>query len=252
MSVRPILPFVRTVKAKLLIAFYLIVSLNVAVGSIAWRGFSNTEHALNSLREQSLPDIGKAMDLAKSSSAIAAVAPFVGSIQVMNKLNVESEKLDEQLIEFRKLVNAVEPVDSDDKKRNSGSLRNLAVRLEANLRGLVQNTRERLGIRSDMLELRYALDGRKHIERKVRETAIANTSDSGATADRLAAFRGLVDTTLAAMGSESPMTITALEADFAEFSEQLQGIPQARPYGTDAPVELGGDIRVRQSTGQRL
>jgi signal transduction histidine kinase/HAMP domain-containing protein len=225
---RSIVPFARTVKAKLLMAFCLIVGLNVAVGSIGWRGFSNTEQALNSLREQSLPDIGKAMELAKSSSAIAAVAPFIGSIQVMNKLNAESEKLDEQLIEFRKLVDEVEPVDTHDKKPGFRSLRNLAVRLEADLRGLVRNTRERLGIRSDILELRYALDGRKQIERKLRENAGSNTNASDVTADRLAAFRGLVDTALAALGSESPMTITGLEIDFAGFSEQLAGGGDAR------------------------
>jgi signal transduction histidine kinase/HAMP domain-containing protein len=222
---RLVFPFVRTVKAKLLIAFCLIVGLNVAVGSIGWRGLSNTEQALYSLREQSLPDIGKALELAKRSSAIAAIAPFVGSIEVMNKLNAESHKLDEQLIEFRRLVDAVDPSDRPD---SFGSLRNIAVRLEADLRDLIKNTRERLGIRSDMLELHYALDGRKQIERKVREKASVNTGDAGATDNSLAAFRGLVDTVLAAMGSESPMTLTGLEDDFAGFSEQLEDKPNSR------------------------
>ncbi len=210
-------PFLRTVKAKLLIAFCLIVSLNVIIGSIGWRGFTNTEQALKSLRDDSLPDIGRAMELAKRSSAIAAIAPFVGSIQVMNRLNVESDSLDEQLVDFRTLVDAVEPGGA----ARGGTLRSLAERLETDLRGLVQNTRESLGIRSDMLELRYSFDRRNQIEAIIRKTTPVITQAPAAT--RLTAFQGMVATVFEAMGAESPVTIMALQSDFSKFSERLNG-----------------------------
>ena len=241
-------PFARTVKAKLLIAFCLIVGLNVAVGWIGWRGFSNAEKALTSLREQSLPDIGKAMELAKRSSAIAAIAPFVGSIQVMNKVNAESERLEGQLVDLRKLVDIVEPSNGQDGGPDRQSLRALAVRFEADLRDLIQNTRERLGIRSDMLELRYALEERKQIEKKIRDVGNASTAHAGAITDRLAAFRGLVDTALAAMGSDNPMTITSLETDFAGFAEQVEsGLRSATgEYDASADTaEIGEFVRTQ-------
>jgi signal transduction histidine kinase/HAMP domain-containing protein len=211
-------PLFRTVKAKLLIAFSLIVGLNLVIGSIGWTGFSNTEQALNSLRQKSLPDIGKAMELARKSSAVAAIAPFIGSMQVMNQLTAESEKLDVKLGEFRALVDVVEPEASNTAPAPAtGSLRDLSVRLDAALRDLIGNTREGLGVRSDMLELRYAFDRRAQVDARLRQGA----GDAADKAERLAAFGGLTETVFAAMAAESPIALDRLEAEYRRFAERV-------------------------------
>jgi signal transduction histidine kinase len=214
----PAFPLLRTVKAKLLIAFSLIVALSVAIGSIGWRGFSNTELALDTLLEQSLPDIGNAMELARRSSSVAAIAPFVGSIQVMNKLNAENEKLERQLTEFRSLVDVLEPANASDGKPIPGSMRDLAVRLDADLRDLVQNTRDGLSVRSDLLELRYAFKDSAGIEARLRET----DPESGNSDSPLTAYRRLVEIVLSVGNSNSLATLSELEADYDRSAQKLE------------------------------
>ncbi|MFT4057883.1 MAG: hypothetical protein QM681_25505, partial [Novosphingobium sp.] len=237
------LHFMQTVKAKLLVAVCLFVSLNVVVGTIGWRGFSNTEQALTLLRDQSLPDIGRAMELAKRSSAVAAIAPFISSIQVVNKLNDESAKLDGQLAELNLLVDAVE-AGSDRmesaEKRKAGEL---ARKLEADLHELVRNTRQSLDIRSDILELRYAFDGRERIESRIDEIARAQSRAAG-SASPAAAFRSLVESVFEGMGSNSSATLRQLEDVFTRAADQLYGGLEGIAGG--AAEASGGVAEIRQ------
>jgi len=228
-------PLPRTAKAKLLVAFSLIVGLTMMVGWIGLRGFSDTEQALSSLRGQSLPDISKAMELAKRSSAVAAIAPFVGSIQVMSKLNVESARLEEQLESLRALVDAVEPARDPQAKPDSGSLKDLSNRLEADLKVLISNTREELGIRSDMLELRYALERRDAVQAAIGH----NDNGLDGVSGNAASFQGLVETVLTAISSEDPMMVNKLQAEFGRFSEGLK-------LGSNIPADRPDLIELRQ------
>lgn len=206
----------RTVRSKLLLAFCLIVGLSVAIGSIGWSGFSDSERALNSLRDHSLPNIDKAMELARRSSAVASIAPFLSSIQVMNKLNAENEKLEAQLAELKAMVDALEPLAPGDKPP-AGSLHDLASRMASNLQSLVQNTHDSLDIRSDMLELAYAFERRGKIEARLRVQA----GGPGASSVRLEAFKGLTETIFAAIGNDNPVEIGELQKAFAGFSREL-------------------------------
>lgn len=47
----------RTVRGKLLIAFAIVLALNIAVGTIGWRGFRDTDGALAGLQSRVIPDI---------------------------------------------------------------------------------------------------------------------------------------------------------------------------------------------------
>jgi signal transduction histidine kinase/ActR/RegA family two-component response regulator len=213
--------FMQTVKAKLLVAVCLFVGLNVVVGTIGWRGFSNTEQAVKLLRDESLPDIGRAMELAKRSSAVAAIAPFISSIQVVNKLNDESVKLDGQLAELNLLVSAVE-AGNDAKegaeKRKAGEL---ARKLEADLHELVRNTRQSLDIRSDILELRYAFDGRGRIENRIRDIGAQFPPPGRLQSSDV--FRNLVETIFEGMGTSSPATLRGLENTYNRSAKQFYG-----------------------------
>jgi len=224
----------RTVKAKLLIVFCLIVGLGIAIGSIGWRGFSVTEEALKSLREKSLPDLGNAMELGRRSAGIAGIAPFIASIEIMSKLNAEAEKLDLGVAEFRASVDALEPSAADGGKPQSGSLRDLAQRLEADLRDLVQNTREGLGVRSDMLEIRYAFKNNAAIEKWLRDNA-TEIDDSGR---RLEAFRRLIETILTVPGSNSITSLNELEARYAYLAGSLH-------FDSDRPEIAAGATELK-------
>ena len=211
--------FLKTVKAKLLVAVCLFVCLNVVVGTIGWRGFSKTEQALRLLRDESLPDIGRAMELAKRSSAVAAIAPFISSIQVVNKLNDESAKLDAQLAELNTLVSAVEA--GEDRKEGAEKRKagELARKLEADLHELVRNTRQSLDIRSDILELRYAFDGRGRVADRIEGIFRTRPEAAAPAAD---AFRNLVEAVFEGMGSNSPAVLRGLEDSFARSAAQLR------------------------------
>ena len=211
--------FLKTVKAKLLVAVCLFVCLNVVVGTIGWRGFSKTEQALRLLRDESLPDIGRAMELAKRSSAVAAIAPFISSIQVVNKLNDESAKLDAQLAELNTLVSAVEA--GEDRKEGAEKRKagELARKLEADLHELVRNTRQSLDIRSDILELRYAFDGRGRVADRIGGIFRTRPEAAAPAAD---AFRNLVEAVFEGMGSNSPAVLRGLEDSFARSAAQLR------------------------------
>lgn len=233
--------FVQTVKAKLLVAVCLFVSLNVVVGTIGWRGFSNTEQALTLLRDQSLPNIGRAMELAKRSSAVAAIAPFISSIQVVNKLNDESAKLDDQLSALNLLVDAVEGGDEmieAAEKRKAGQL---ARKLEADLHELVRNTRQSLDIRSDILELRYAFDGRGRIESRIDKIERTRSQSAG-LASPSTDFRNLVETVFEGMGNNSSATLRQLDTAFSSMAGQLYGGLDGI-VGADVPA---GSAEIRQ------
>lgn len=207
-AARTRLTLISSAKARLVLAFGLIVGLGIVIGSIGWVGFSRTEQALNDLSENSLADMGDAMELARQSAIIASAAPFVASIRVFNKLKVESDRLEQRLQAFRELVDKIQPAPPDGAAPETGSLRDLALRLEVDLGLLFQNTREALDLRSDILELEYAFEEQRQIE----------AAPEGADV-RL--FRQLVATVLDARASDSPTDLARLQGDYDDLAARL-------------------------------
>lgn len=218
----------RTVRAKLLAGFVIVLALNFAVGLIAWRGFDNVDQALSTLRNQSLPNIALAMDLANKSSALAALAPFVGSVQVMNKLDAESKNLVQQLEAFRKTV--------DIERSQSGyvfdqSLRTVAGQLDSALRDLIETTHENLSVRSDVLELRYDFEQRDSLEMALRGAARRGATGESSVAELAVfdIFQRLVDLVFEAMVSEDRLGMARQQQDFEVLARRLE------PYRNSVP-----------------
>jgi signal transduction histidine kinase/HAMP domain-containing protein len=214
------LQFTKTVKAKLLIAFGVILALNIAVGVLAFRGFSQTEEALDQLSGESLTDIVAAMTLAHESSALAALAPFVSSVRVMNELENESARLSSQVDAFATFVKALprSPAFLDDDRR--GSVETLAGSLSASLLDLVNTTKQSLDIRADLAERRYSLDSRERL-------ILAIEAQGGAPHALIDRVREALELIFVGMTSENDFTLGNTETEFsalmAQLSSQLDG-----------------------------
>jgi signal transduction histidine kinase/HAMP domain-containing protein/ActR/RegA family two-component response regulator len=226
--------FLRSVRGRLLIAFGLIVILSLAIGSIGWSGFSDTKTALNSLSQESLPEIARTMELARVSSSVASVAPFIASQKVLSKLNSESLKLEEQLAMLRGLVAELEPVDRAASTSPSGSMADLAGRLEADLLALVDNTKQSLNVLEDMLERRFEYSRSAAIEAGLQ----AEHGGEGIAADRLHTFNKLVALVLAAGTLDTQAGLDQSEAAYVDYVGTLiADTPEA------SPLPLERDLR---------
>src|SRR5690606_31275881 len=117
---------------------------------LAFRGFSQTERALDQLSDESLADIVAAMTLAHDSSALAALSPFISSVRVMNELENESTRLAARVEQFTGFVRGLpmSPAFLDEGRRDS--VQALASELSAALVALVATTKQSLDIRSDL------------------------------------------------------------------------------------------------------
>jgi signal transduction histidine kinase/ActR/RegA family two-component response regulator/HAMP domain-containing protein len=209
--------FLASVRARLLIAFSLMIIVSLGIGSIGWRGFSDTKHALDSLSEESLPDISRIMELARTSASVASVAPFIGSLQVMTKLESESVKLREELSRLRELVRRIEPLDGAVEVTSGQTLTDLAGRLEVDLLELVDNTRQSLGVRGDMLERQFAFGRVRSIEERLAQ-ARAPSDDAF---DRFATLHQIVELILTAEALDSPVKLDRSETELRSLSNMM-------------------------------
>lgn len=212
-----------TVKAKLLMAFGGILALNIAVGVLAFRGFSETQTALEQLSDESLTDIVAAMTLAHESSALAALAPFVSSVRVMNELENESARLSTQVEDFAAFVGGLpsSPVFLEAGRRER--VQRLAADLSAELIDLVSTTKQSLDIRADLEERRYDF-GR-------RDAIAAMLEGQGEPGREIAlSFRAAMEKVLEALIVENAYALDVLAADYARLSDnavRLAGIGDA-------------------------
>lgn len=206
-----------TVKTKLLLAFSVLVLVTVFVSSIALQGFSNTNSALKTLQEKSIPQISAALELADQSSTLAAFAPFLGSVQVMNKLDTESQLLFEMLEEFMNLVEEASQNDQESESDRNSKLLELAHKLDSNLRQLVETTQENLSVRSDGFELNYALFARSLI---FSDLSVRNRNTGGVGIE-LTEFHRLTEIAFTVRAAESPFTLSELKNEYSMRTERL-------------------------------
>jgi PAS domain S-box-containing protein len=237
-----------SVKAKLLIAFSVILALNFAVGAIGWLGFTNTENELALLQRRSLPDIDYALTLAHRSSALAALAPFIVSVQVINQLDAESGKLFKELDAFRLIVDGRSPRDDAARQTLDPELVGLAKQLDRNLRDLAVNARATLSTRSDALELGYEFNRNQDIEQRlwkeykrrknVRLLELAN------------GFQASVQTLYGAMTAATPFQLEALERKYyAETQEALELIHElhGQELSPDAALQVSDFLKSQRN-----
>ncbi|MBN9334728.1 PAS-domain containing protein [Devosia sp.] len=230
----------RTVKAKLLIAFGLILALNIAVGVLAFRGFSQTETTLDQLSDESLADIVAAMTLAHDSSALAALAPFVSSVRVMNELENESARLSARIGEFTSFVQRLptSPAFMDEGRRER--VQALAGDLSRELVALIATTKQSLDIRADLAERRYGLDGRAALIDRLN----AGGERGHQLADR---FVEAIELVLVALAGENDYTIVALESQYGALLADIYNMPEAQTGAGTGAIEF---LREQQSTFQ--
>lgn len=229
--------FAGTVKSKLLMAFGSILALNIAVSILAFRGFSETQTALEQLSDESLSDIVAAMTLAHESSALAALAPFVSSVRVMNELENESERLSTQVERFAAFVARLpsSPVFLDGGR--SERVQRLAADLSRELVDLVSTTKQSLDIRADLEERRYDFG---------RRDAIAAALDQQGGQGRAAtpSFRAAMEKVLEALLVENAYALDVLAAEYATLTADV-----ARLAGNgDAPTATALDHMQRQAS----
>ena len=230
--------FTRTVKAKLLMAFGLILALNIAVGVLAFRSFNQTQAALEQLSDESLADIVAAMTLAHKSSMLASLAPFVSSVRVVNALENESARLSVQVGEFATFVQNLptSPVFLDDGRR--ARVERLAGDLSDQLIELVATTKHSLDIRFDLAERRYSFDG--------RESVIA-ALEAGDEHGRMLAhrFREAMELVFAALVVESEHPLTTLGQEYVSLAAE---IVEASTGRTEAEKKMLGLLDHQAST----
>ncbi|SED41218.1 hypothetical protein [Rhodobacter sp. 24-YEA-8] len=144
----------RTVRAKLLIAIAAMLTLMLGSGILAISGLNRTGSALTSLSEERLPDILSATRLAQQSTALAALAPFVSSVEVMNQLEAETVRIDGMIRDLGLLV--ADLPDSASFAGEAGQrVRDLARGLSQAIGQLLEASRKTLELRAEMVELQY-------------------------------------------------------------------------------------------------
>lgn len=219
-----------TVKAKLLMAFGGVLALNIAVGILAFRGFSETQTALEQLSDESLTDIVAAMTLAHESSALAALAPFVSSVRVMNELENESMRLSVQVERFaafvRELPSSQAFLDGGRRER----VQRLAADLSTYLVDLVSTTKDSLDVRADLEERRYDFGRRSNI-------AAMLDADGQRSSEIADSFRAAMDKVQEALIVEDTYALDVLAAEYATLSEHVA--PRVQTDDTPAVTALG-------------
>ena len=99
------------VRARLLSAFGLMVLLTAAVGTIGWKGFSDSQQAMDSLQQDSLPPLYQSMQLAGQSNALLLQAQAVVNAKLLFQVDAESAELRRRLTTFLELVHGLPETD---------------------------------------------------------------------------------------------------------------------------------------------
>jgi PAS domain S-box-containing protein len=155
------------IKARLLLAFGIMVTLTVAVGSVGWWGISNIQQALNILQKENLPEIAQSMRLAEQSASLVAQASFVTNAKILFHLDRESARLKEKLNAFSLLVKDLSArreggnpnsISATHQGSSDFHLDSLAKRIETTLLELIDVTRRSIFLTARMRDQQYALN----------------------------------------------------------------------------------------------
>lgn len=212
----------RSVKAKLLIAIAAMLTLMLGSGFLAISGLTRTGNALTSLSDERLPDILAATRLAHQSAALAALAPFVSSVEVMNQLEAETVRIDGMIRDLGLLVTNLP--DSTSFAGESGQrVRDLASGLSQATGQLLTASHRTLELRAEMVELQYGFD--RHTEAGEALAAAIWTSPRQL-------FSEAVEIILVARIAEGTWQLDQLEARFGQVRAELTvaELPQAADW----------------------
>lgn len=212
----------RSVRAKLLIAIAAMLMLLLGSGFLAVNGLTRTGNALTTLSDERLPDILAATKLAQQSAALAALAPFVSSLEVMNQLEAETVRIDGMIRDLGLLVTNL-PESSSFAGEGGQRVRDLATGLSQATGQLLAASRRTLEIRAEMVELQYGFD--RHSEAGEALAAARWTSPRQL-------FSEAVEIILIGRIAEGTWQLDQLEARFKQVSAGLSAVelPQAADW----------------------
>lgn len=204
----------RTVRAKLLIAIATMLTLMLGSGILAISGLNRTGNALYSLSDERLPDILAATRLAHQSTALAALAPFVSSVEVMNQLEAETLRIDGMIRDLGLLVTDLP--DSASFAGEAGQrVRDLASGLSQATRQMLEASRKSLELRAEMVELQYGFERQSEAQEALAAAIWAGPRQL---------FSEAVEIILVARIAEGIWQLDQLEARFGQVRASLAAV----------------------------
>ena len=207
----PAIAMPRSVRAKLLIAIATMLVLMLGSGLLAISGLNRTGSALRSLSDEQLPDILAATRLAHHSTALAALAPFVSSVEVMNQLEAETIRIDAMIRNLDLLVSGL-PASAAFSGEGGQQLRDFAEGLSAATGQLLAASRRTLELQAEMVEVGYGFN---------RHSEGLELLAKGAPGEARQLFGEAVTIILQARSAEGSWQLDQLETRFAAVRDGL-------------------------------
>ncbi len=216
------------IRERLLLALAVLVGATLAAGVIGWKGFSDTEQALQTLQEQSLKELAQVLTLAERSASLAAQAPLLTGATSSEQLADAEAQLRERLDGFMALALELPSLDtaSPNVPTDVPAIVRQAGRYDGLLRALADVAHEGLEVRAALAGYRTAFD-------RLRGD-VAQLPDEAAIARQRATL--LTDTVGHLFLIEDPDEIDALQARFETALVRLA-------FGSPALVEQAVALR---------
>ncbi|MDQ2066148.1 PAS-domain containing protein [Xinfangfangia sp. CPCC 101601] len=214
----------RSVRAKLLLAIAAMLALMIGSAMLAVAGLHRTGNTVTALSDERLPDILAATQLARHSTALASLAPFVSSVEVMNQLDAEALRID-GMIRGLDLLVAQLPQSSAFTGESGQKLRDLAANLSRSTEQLLDASRKGLELRAEMVELQYGFDAQGGLQTALSATVWSSPRQL---------FSEAVSIVLSARISESPWQLDQLETRYHQIGDLLQTV-ELPPEAADVP-----------------
>lgn len=136
------------IKTELLVALSVMAMLTAVASAVAWYAINDIDHTVTRIIDDTIPEMGKALRLAKTSSEIAATAPGLMASATQQEWLLERAKLEERAVQLDALIDALEA---------SGAVQKSI----ANLAEPAEQIRTRLGELSAAVGLRLQLKARR-------------------------------------------------------------------------------------------
>lgn len=140
------------VGSRLFLAFSVLAASTIGLALVGWFGLANTRYAVAEFEQQTLPDIARSLELAERTANLAAVAPYVASINSPFLLGDASKTLRQKIDHVIELADSIPELDAF-----TPELRPLLNRLEKSVDRLIDITRNTLFLREDLRQQRYQL-----------------------------------------------------------------------------------------------
>ena len=195
------------VKARLLMAFGVMLLLTLAVGLVGWLALERTERAIATLQSESLPALYRSMQLAEQSNSLILQAQVVSTSRLAFHLDEQGRRLREQLESFLRLAQSLPDQGPRASPAESGLI-DLARHIESVLLELIEVARQNI-------HLRAAMQGQLFRLASLR-------SDLGAGSS--AAVERLVGTLRAGANVGNHEQLADLEADFRSTLATQRGV----------------------------